>query len=105
MHPNIKRMIKGMKKKEEALRKPSEERWVLYVLRCRDNTFYTGITKLLERRIKMHNNGKASRYTRSRRPVELIYYEDCVSHVHALIRECAVKALSRGEKERLILGG
>lgn len=105
MHPNIKRMVKRMKEKEEAGQKPPEEGWFLYVLRCRNDTFYTGITKDLEQRLKMHNDGKASRYTRSRRPVELIYYEGCASHAHALTRECVVKALPRKRKEELMSGG
>lgn len=79
-----------------------DQGWVLYILRCSGNTFYTGVTKDLERRLKMHNNGKASRYTRVRRPVELIYKEDCGSRARALTREYQVKALSRKEKEDLV---
>ncbi|MBN1869007.1 MAG: GIY-YIG nuclease family protein [Candidatus Omnitrophica bacterium] len=79
--------------------------WFLYILRCQDDTFYTGVTKDLERRLKMHNEGKASRYTRVRRPVTLIYHEDCASRAQALVLECQVKALSREEKARLILNG
>ena len=105
MRPKYKRMIKKMEALEAAGKRPSEEGWLLYILRCQNDTFYTGVTKDLERRLKMHNEGKASRYTRARRPVELIYYEDCASRAQALTRECQVKALSRGEKEKLIEKG
>jgi len=78
--------------------------WYLYILRCQSDTFYTGVTKDLKRRLKMHNEGKASRYTRARRPVKLIYYEDCASRATALVREYKVKALTRKGKEKLISG-
>ena len=104
MRPKYKRMIKIMEALETAGKRQPEEGWLLYILRCQNDTFYTGVTKDLERRLKMHNEGKASRYTRARRPVELIYYEDCASRAQALIRECQVKALSRKEKEKLVSG-
>ncbi|MCK5015091.1 MAG: GIY-YIG nuclease family protein [Candidatus Omnitrophica bacterium] len=86
-------------------RKRLDQPWFLYILHCQNDTFYTGVTKDLKRRLKMHNDGKASRYTRARRPVKLIYHEDCASHAQALVRECKVKALSRKEKEQLVLNG
>jgi len=89
---------------EEAGERLPDKGWILYILRCQNDTFYTGVTKDLGRRLKMHNEGKASRYTRARLPVELIYYEDCASRAQALARECEVKALSRSEKEQLVLG-
>jgi len=104
MHPNIKRMVKIMIAKEDSGKSQPDRGWVLYILRCKGNTFYTGVTKNLKRRIKMHNNGKASKYTRARRPVKLIYSEDCASRATALVREYKVKALPRKEKERLISG-
>ena len=76
--------------------------WFLYILRCRDNTFYTGITTDLERRLTQHNNGTASRYTRSRRPVKMVYNEACDDHSAALKRECEIKKLTREEKELLV---
>jgi len=76
--------------------------WTLYILECRDRTFYTGIAKDLERRLHQHNDGRASRYTRSRRPVKVIYQEPCASRSEASIKEAAVKSLSRREKEILI---
>ncbi len=99
-----KRMVKRMLEKELASgSEESEESWLLYVLECQDGTYYTGITKDLERRIVQHNRGTASRYTRTRRPVKVIYSESCGSHPSALVRECAVKALSREEKEKLVI--
>jgi predicted GIY-YIG superfamily endonuclease len=76
--------------------------WVLYILRCKDGSFYSGITNDLARRLNQHRDGCASRYTRSRRPVKIVYSESCASRSHALKRECEVKALSREEKEKLI---
>lgn len=75
--------------------------WTLYILKCKDGSFYAGITNDLERRLNQHRDGRASRYTRSRRPVTVVYRESCESRSHALKRECAVKALSRKEKEEL----
>jgi predicted GIY-YIG superfamily endonuclease len=76
--------------------------WYLYVLQCGDNTLYAGITNDLERRIKQHNNGTASRYTRSRLPVVLAYQERCRGRSSALKKEYAMKQLSRKEKEKYI---
>lgn len=84
-------------------RKPPEE-WSLYILRCKDGTLYTGITKDIDKRLMKHNNGTASHYTRPRRPVELVYQESCAGRIQALMRECAVKAFSRKKKEELIGG-
>ena len=90
---------------EEAGERELDQGWFLYILRCSTDTLYTGVTKDLQHRLKMHNDGKASRYTRVRRPVQLIYYEDCASRAQALVRECKVKALSRKEKEKLVKSG
>ena len=76
--------------------------WILYILRCNDGSFYTGITNDLARRFNQHHDGRASHYTRSRRPVRIVYGEFCASRSHALRRESTVKALSRKEKENLI---
>jgi len=103
MDPKYKKMIKVMKEKEKGKKKSLTEKWFLYILRCQDNSFYTGVTKDLERRFKMHESGKASRYTRSRRPVEMIYQEAVGTRAEALVRECAVKALTRKQKQKLVL--
>ncbi|MFZ5877341.1 MAG: GIY-YIG nuclease family protein [Nitrospirota bacterium] len=76
--------------------------WTLYLLRCRDGSLYAGITVDPERRLAQHQDGTASRYTRSRRPVTMVYRESCASRSDALKREAAVKALSRPAKERLL---
>ena len=87
------------------LRYPSTDCWVVYILRCADTTLYTGITNNLVRRIGQHNAGTASRYTRSRRPVVLVYQEVQPDRSLALKRELAIKALPRKAKESLILAG
>jgi predicted GIY-YIG superfamily endonuclease len=83
----------------------AEPPWFVYILECRDGSFYTGITNNLERRQHQHNDGTASRYTRSRRPVTLRYQEHCGSRSQALIRECSLRLLSRKEKEELVRRG
>ncbi len=102
MKPVYKKMLRGMQRKEKAAKRRIKDAWFLYMVRCSDNSLYTGITKDIERRLAMHNNGKASRYTRIRRPVVLRYQEQCRSRTQALIRECAVKALPRKKKKELI---
>jgi predicted GIY-YIG superfamily endonuclease len=82
--------------------RPADDIWFVYLLRCADDSLYTGITKDLGRRCEQHNTGTASRYTRSRRPVSLVYHERRPSKGKALQREAALKALSRREKELLI---
>ena len=86
------------------LKKQLNERWFVYILRCADDSLYTGITKDLDRRLKQHNAGTASRYTRSRLPVALEYQEEQPNQSMALKRELAIKALSRKAKELLIQG-
>ena len=89
-------------KKSASSRKKIREKWFLYILECNDGSFYTGITNDMDRRFKMHNDGKASKYTRTRRPVKLLYQESCKGRTNALVRECAVKELPRKKKEELI---
>ncbi len=79
-----------------------ESAWLLYIVECRDGSLYTGITNDIDRRLKEHNDGSASRYTRSRRPVTLRYQEPCADRSQALIRELSVKLLNRREKQALI---
>jgi len=80
----------------------SDSTWLVYVLRCGDGSLYTGITNDPERRLTAHGNGVASRYTRSRLPVEMIYREEAADRSTALQREAAIKKMSRNEKLRLI---
>lgn len=73
-----------------------------YILRCSDNTYYTGWTNNLEKRLQAHNSGKGGKYTRSRIPVELIYYEEFETKEEAMSREFAIKRLTRSQKEQVI---
>ncbi|GAB4419903.1 MAG: GIY-YIG nuclease family protein [Anaerolineales bacterium] len=73
-----------------------------YILECADGTFYTGWTTDPERRLKQHNNGRGSRYTRSRLPVKMVYLEPQPDRRTAMQRERAIKALSREQKKKLI---
>ena len=75
-----------------------------YLLRCSDGTLYTGWTNDLQKRLRAHNAGTASKYTRSRRPVELVWWEEFATREEAMRREWQVKQLSRGEKLALIAG-
>lgn len=76
--------------------------WQVYILRCCDDTLYTGITDDLPRRIAAHNAGKGAKYTRGRGPVTLVYAEICDDKSSALKREHAIKSLSRANKLELI---
>lgn len=77
--------------------------YYVYLLKCNDNSLYCGYTTDLKARIKTHNSGKGAKYTRSRLPVSLFYYEECEDKSKALKRECEIKKLSREKKEKLIL--
>jgi predicted GIY-YIG superfamily endonuclease len=81
---------------------PPAANWIVYILRCRDGSLYTGITNNLPRRLATHAAGKASRYTRSRLPVRLAYQEPQPTKSLALKREAAIKALPRAAKLRLL---
>jgi predicted GIY-YIG superfamily endonuclease len=76
--------------------------YVVYILRCADGTLYTGITNDLDRRVRAHDGGRASRYTRCRLPVRVVYTETARNRSAALKREMAIKKLSRTDKVRLI---
>lgn len=76
-----------------------------YILKCFDGTYYTGWTNCLKKRIQMHNRGKGAKYTKSRRPVELVYYEEFDDKRLAMKREWAIKQLTHQEKEKLIKQG
>src|ERR671925_155394 len=76
--------------------------YYVYIMECSDGSFYIGITNNLERRLRAHNEGIASKYTRSRRPVTLRYQELCGSRSQALIRECSLRLLSRKQKQDLV---
>lgn len=73
-----------------------------YIVRCSDGTLYTGWTNDLKKRLEMHNSGKGAKYTKVRRPVELVYYEAFETKEEAMSREWHIKRLSRSEKLKLI---
>ena len=79
-----------------------EEKWYLYILRCKDNTLYTGITTDVARRLEAHRSGKGAKYSRGRCPLELVYQETCGTHSDALKRELEIKAMSRMQKEKMV---
>ena len=77
--------------------------WYVYMVRCNDNTLYTGITTDPVRRVEAHNSGKnGAKYTRSRRPVRLVYQEGQLSRSEAAKREYRLRKLSAATKEKLI---
>lgn len=75
-----------------------------YIVKCRDGSLYTGWTNNLEKRILAHNEGKGAKYTKSRRPVTLVYYETFKTKEEAMSREYHIKRMSREEKEKLLDG-
>ncbi|HRK90769.1 MAG TPA: GIY-YIG nuclease family protein [Anaerolineales bacterium] len=74
-----------------------------YILECSDGTYYTGWTTDPERRVKQHNKGLGARYTKTRRPVKLVYLEEQADKISALKRERAIKALPRKKKMELFV--
>jgi putative endonuclease len=76
--------------------------YYVYIVECRDNTFYTGWTVNIEKRLECHNQGRGSKYTRSRLPVQLRYLERVASKREACQKEYRIKRLSKTEKEKLI---
>ena len=77
--------------------------WHVYMVRCSDGTLYTGVAKDLEKRIEAHNSGKdGARYTRSRRPVNLVYSEQAESKSAASRMEYQIKRLPRAKKKRMV---
>jgi len=79
----------------------SRARWFCYLLQCADGTLYAGITNALDRRLARHNAGTASKYTRARRPVRLVWSEPARDRAAASRREAALKRLPRGDKQAL----
>lgn len=76
--------------------------WYVYILQCADDTLYTGITNNKARRLSQHNAGKASKYTRTKLPVIMVYSEPSEDRSSATKRELAIKKLSRQQKLGLI---
>ncbi|KXK26846.1 MAG: GIY-YIG nuclease superfamily protein [candidate division WS6 bacterium OLB20] len=76
--------------------------WNVYILLCADGTLYTGCTNDLQKRIEVHSDGRGAKYLRSRLPVKLVYSEECADRSSALVREAAIKKLSRQQKLELV---
>lgn len=76
--------------------------YFVYILKCKDNSLYTGYTTDPKRRLKEHNLGKGAKYTRSRKPVKMVYLEKLNTLNEALKREYKIKTLNRNEKIFLI---
>lgn len=99
-----------MKKKQfpettdRSARNATTKQAFVYMLECGDGSLYTGWTTDLEDRVKTHNSGQGAKYTRSRLPVKLVYFEEVDSRSTALKREAAIKKLTRLQKEKLVNG-
>ncbi len=75
--------------------------WYLYILLCKDGSFYTGVTNNLGKRFLEHKSGKGGRYTRSHKPIKIVYQEKLSSHSEALKREAEIKSWSKEKKMEL----
>lgn len=82
----------------------SPREWSVYIARCADGSLYTGVAKDARERLRLHNAGKGAAYTRSRRPIELVYLRRGFTRSGALVREAGIKALSRMQKKILVEG-
>lgn len=81
---------------------PETSTWYVYLVRCQDGSLYAGITTDLVSRLRTHNTGKGAAYTRSRLPVELVYWEPAEDRSTALRREAQIKRMSRTGKLRMV---
>ena len=73
-----------------------------YILKCKDGSLYTGWTNDLEQRVAAHNTGKGAKYTKARRPVKLVYFEEFETKEQAMKREYAIKQMARKDKLELV---
>ncbi|AKP66674.1 GIY-YIG nuclease family protein [Companilactobacillus ginsenosidimutans] len=80
----------------------NDKGYFVYILLCADGTFYTGTSNDVDKRVKTHNSGKGAKYTKTRRPVKLLYTEKLTDKSAALKREIEIKKLSRMKKEKLL---
>lgn len=92
-----------MKKRSKSDFKRKGRFWV-YVVECKDGTYYAGYTPDLEKRIKLHNNGNGAKYTRDRRPVRLVWSKEYKYYKKAFLEEKRIKRLTRLQKEELVNG-
>ena len=78
--------------------------YYVYLLECRDQSYYCGYTRDLEQRVKTHNLGRGGRYTRTHLPVKLVYSERCPTRLRAMRREREIKTYGREKKQALVAG-
>ena len=97
MKPKYLRMLQRMAKDP----RQQARTWSVYMLSCRDGTYYTGIAKDVQERLRKHQAGKGAAYTRTRLPVELLYEENGLPRSEALVREARIKAMPREKKGQL----
>lgn len=97
MEPKYLRMIRKAADNE----RDEESCWSVYIVRCGDDSLYTGIAKDVEARVAKHNAGTGAAYTRTRRPVAVVYREDGFTRSGALVREAKIKSLPRERKRAL----
>jgi putative endonuclease len=83
----------------------SESKHYVYILECKDGTYYTGYTNELEQRLRKHEEGKGAKYTRGRGPLKLVYQASFPTKQEAMSMEFAIKKLNRAAKERIIKEG
>ena len=76
----------------------------VYILQCSDNTYYTGYTPKIKRRVKLHNAGRGAKYTKGRLPAKLVWYKKYKYFKNAFLEEKRIKTLTRKNKEKLING-
>ncbi len=91
-------------KKEES-EKQESKKYYAYMVRCSDNSIYSGYTTDVHKREKVHNTGKGAKYTRTRLPVKLVYFEKFDNKIDAMKREYAFKQYTHTEKEEIIRNG
>lgn len=80
----------------------ADHMYYIYILKCSDDTLYTGYTTDLKKRLDTHNSGRGAKYTRSRLPVELVYHEEFEDKIQAFKREYEIKKLGRTDKLKLL---
>ena len=91
------KMIRGIREAPDA-----DRSWSVYMVRCGDGSLYTGVAKSVEKRVAKHNSGRGAAYTRTRRPVRLLYREDGLTRSEALIREAGIKSMPKPKKESIV---
>lgn len=92
-------------KKEKSEKEQENKKYYAYMVRCNDNSIYSGYTTDVYKREKVHNTGKGAKYTRTRLPVKLVYFEEFDNKIDAMKREYALKQYTHKEKEEIIKRG